>query len=136
MFVSTLTNPESCFLTFVFCAFFFSFFFFTVVQKKAALEKESKLSILEAGVADVSTSFFLPSPSIFILKTGTLGLLSRRRGTCTWKPVGSIGRVLHAAVVRAVWGSVLWLMWFFWLCENKLSAGFRRPHPGGDPESC
>lgn len=30
-------------------------FFLTAVQQKAALEKEAKLSILEAGVADVST---------------------------------------------------------------------------------
>ena len=35
---------------------FFFFFFLTVVKQKAALEKEAKVNILEAGVADVSTS--------------------------------------------------------------------------------
>lgn len=33
--------------------------FLTAVQQKAALEKEAKLSILEAGVADVSTSVYV-----------------------------------------------------------------------------
>lgn len=35
----------------------FVLFFLPAVQQKAALEKEAKLSILEAGVADVSTRF-------------------------------------------------------------------------------
>lgn len=36
----------------------FSVPFLAVVQQKADLEKEAKLSILEAGVADVSTSVY------------------------------------------------------------------------------
>lgn len=40
--------------------------FLTVVKQKAALEKEAKLSILEAGVADVSTVFlFIVFKSMF-----------------------------------------------------------------------
>lgn len=31
--------------------------FLTIVQKKVSLEKEAKVSILEAGIADVSTHF-------------------------------------------------------------------------------
>lgn len=111
-FVSTLANPECCFLTFVFC-----FFPLTAVQKKAALEKESKLSILEAGVADVSTAFYLPSP---ILKTGILGLLSCRGGKCTRRSVRQT-RLSFSMLVQSCWccrgrwselrgGSLLWLM--------------------------
>lgn len=37
---------------------FFLCSFLAVVQQKVALEKEAKLSILEAGVADVSTIFY------------------------------------------------------------------------------
>lgn len=39
-----------------FSSLMIAFSFLTVVKQKAALEKEAKVSILEAGVADVSTS--------------------------------------------------------------------------------
>lgn len=52
------------------------FFFLIAVQQKAALEKEAKLSILEAGVADVSTRFMSLS----------LGLWGRGRPSETTGP--------------------------------------------------
>lgn len=107
-FVPTLSNPD-----------YPVFFPLTAVQKKAALEKESKLNILEAGVADVSASFYLPSPSILILKTGILessaaeavnacGSLSeiRVRGSPCW--FSQQRCMVRWSELRG--GSLLWLM--------------------------